>query len=113
VDRLDQIPAALSAGADVILLDNFTVRSSGGPWPDRRPGLHGGQRRRHPAAGCATCAGLGLDFVSSGAPGASQRLGGHRPRLATVNSPEFIILCELLDRDPAFVSGTTLAASWA
>jgi BirA family transcriptional regulator, biotin operon repressor / biotin---[acetyl-CoA-carboxylase] ligase len=26
-----------------------------------------------------------------------------------VNSPEFIIVCELLDRDPAFVSGTTLA----
>jgi BirA family biotin operon repressor/biotin-[acetyl-CoA-carboxylase] ligase len=26
-----------------------------------------------------------------------------------VNSPEFIILCELLDHDPTFVSGTTLA----
>ena len=26
-----------------------------------------------------------------------------------MNSPEFIILCELLDHDPAFVSGTALA----
>lgn len=67
VDRLDQIPPVLAAGADVILLDNFSpaqlteavtliqgralTEASGGITLAALPGL----------------AGLGLDFVSTGA----------------------------------------------
>ncbi len=67
VDRLDQIPPVLKAGADVILLDNFTparlrralalidgralTEASGGITLTRLPRL----------------AGLGLDFISTGA----------------------------------------------
>ncbi|WP_425503837.1 carboxylating nicotinate-nucleotide diphosphorylase [Actomonas aquatica] len=67
VDRLDQIPPVLTAGADVILLDNFTpdqlreavalikgralTEASGGITLETLPAL----------------AGLGLDFVSTGA----------------------------------------------
>jgi nicotinate-nucleotide pyrophosphorylase (carboxylating) len=67
VDRLDQIPPVLTAGADVILLDNFSptqltqaitlingralTEASGGITLESLPGL----------------AGLGLDFVSTGA----------------------------------------------
>lgn len=67
VDRLDQIPPVLKAGADVILLDNFTpvqlqeaialiggralTEASGGITLESLPGL----------------AGLGLDFISTGA----------------------------------------------
>ncbi len=67
VDRLDQIPPVLAAGADVILLDNFTpaqlseavalikgralTEASGGITLETLPNL----------------AGLGLDFVSTGA----------------------------------------------
>jgi nicotinate-nucleotide pyrophosphorylase (carboxylating) len=67
VDRLDQIPAVLDAGADVILLDNFTL-------PSLRRAIaliHG--RAFTEASGGITLrslprlAGLGLDFVSTGA----------------------------------------------
>jgi nicotinate-nucleotide pyrophosphorylase (carboxylating) len=67
VDRLDQIPAALSAGADVILLDNFTVPQL------RRAVTRIGARAFTEASGGVTLPrlrhlrGLGLDFVSCGA----------------------------------------------
>ena len=67
VDRLDQIPAALSAGADVILLDNFTVPQL------RRAVARIGARAFTEASGGVTLRalrhlrGLGLDFVSTGA----------------------------------------------
>jgi nicotinate-nucleotide pyrophosphorylase (carboxylating) len=67
VDRLDQIPAALSAGADVLLFDNFTVPQL------RRAVLLVGGRAFTEASGGLTLktlprlAGLGLDFVSTGA----------------------------------------------
>jgi nicotinate-nucleotide pyrophosphorylase (carboxylating) len=67
VDRLDQIPAALAAGADVILLDNFTVPQL------RRAVARIGARAFTEASGGVTLRtlprlrGLGLDFVSTGA----------------------------------------------
>jgi len=67
VDRLDQIPAALAAGADVILLDNFTVPQL------RRAIARIGARAFTEASGGVTLRtlrrlrGLGLDFVSTGA----------------------------------------------
>ena len=67
MDRLEQIPPGLAAGADVILLDNFSIadtqtaidlikgcaltEASGGITIESLPAL----------------AGLGLDFVSTGA----------------------------------------------
>lgn len=67
VDRLDQIPPVLAAGADVILLDNFT------PAQLRRAVAAIGGRVFTEASGGITLrtlprlAGLGLDFVSTGA----------------------------------------------
>ena len=67
VDRLDQIPAALAAGAEVILLDNFSVPQL------RRAVARIGGRAFTEASGGVTLrhlprlAGLGLDFVSTGA----------------------------------------------
>jgi nicotinate-nucleotide pyrophosphorylase (carboxylating) len=67
VARLDQIPAALSAGADVLLFDNFTV-----PQLRRAVALVGGRAFTEASGGLnlktlPRLAGLGLDFVSSGA----------------------------------------------
>jgi nicotinate-nucleotide pyrophosphorylase (carboxylating) len=67
VDRLDQIPAALSAGADVLLFDNFTV-----PQLRRAVALVGGRAFTEASGGLTLktlprLAGLGLDFVSTGA----------------------------------------------
>ena len=67
VDRLAQIPPVLDAGADVILLDNFT------PAQLRRAVALIGGRALTEASGGITLkslpklAGLGLDFVSTGA----------------------------------------------
>lgn len=67
VDRLDQIAPVLAAGADVILLDNFT------PARLRRALALIGGRALTEASGGVTLrslpglAGLGLDFVSTGA----------------------------------------------
>jgi nicotinate-nucleotide pyrophosphorylase (carboxylating) len=67
VDSLDQIPAAVSAGADVILLDNFTVPQL------RRAVARIGAQAFTEASGGVTLRtlkrlrGLGLDFVSTGA----------------------------------------------
>jgi nicotinate-nucleotide pyrophosphorylase (carboxylating) len=67
VDRLDQIPAVLSAGADVILLDNFS------PSQLRRAIALIGRRAFTEASGGITLktlpklASLGLDFASTGA----------------------------------------------
>lgn len=67
VDRLDQIPPVLDAGADVILLDNFT------PARLRRAVALIAGRAFTEASGGITLkslpryAGLGLDFVSTGA----------------------------------------------
>ena len=67
VDRLGQIPAALSAGAEVILLDNFTVPQL------RRAVALIKDRAFTEASGGVTLrtlprlSGLGLDFVSTGA----------------------------------------------
>jgi nicotinate-nucleotide pyrophosphorylase (carboxylating) len=67
VDRLDQIPAVLAAGADVILLDNFA------PSRLRRAIELIGGRAFTEASGGITLktlprlAGLGLDFISTGA----------------------------------------------
>ncbi len=67
VDRLDQIPGALSAGADVILLDNFTV-----PQLRRAVALVRGRAFTEASGGVTLrtlprLSGLGLDFVSTGA----------------------------------------------
>jgi nicotinate-nucleotide pyrophosphorylase (carboxylating) len=67
VDHLDQIPAALSAGADVILLDNFTL-----PQLRRAVAQIGGRAFTEASGGVTLAAlrrlrGLGLDFVSTGA----------------------------------------------
>jgi nicotinate-nucleotide pyrophosphorylase (carboxylating) len=67
VDRLDQIPAALSAGADVILLDNFTV-----PRLRKAVALIGGRAFTEASGGITLrtlgrLRGIGLDFVSTGA----------------------------------------------
>jgi nicotinate-nucleotide pyrophosphorylase (carboxylating) len=67
VDRLDQIGPVLAAGADVILLDNFT------PARLRRAVEQIGGRAFTEASGGITLrtlprlAGLGLDFISTGA----------------------------------------------
>ncbi|MDF9827390.1 nicotinate-nucleotide pyrophosphorylase (carboxylating) [Ereboglobus sp. PH5-10] len=67
VDRLDQIPPVLDAGADVILLDNFT------PAMLKRAVALVGRRAFTEASGGITLktlpklAALGLDFVSTGA----------------------------------------------
>jgi len=67
VDRLDQIPAVLAAGCDVILLDNFT------PAHLRRAiALIGGRAFTEASGGITlknlpSLAGLGLDFISTGA----------------------------------------------
>ncbi len=67
VDSLEQIPPVLAAGADVILLDNFT------PARLRRAVALVGGRAFTEASGGITLktlprlAGLGLDFVSTGA----------------------------------------------
>lgn len=67
VDRLDQIPAVLAAGADVILLDNFTR-----PQLVRAVALIGGRAFTEASGGITLktlprLAGLGLDFISTGA----------------------------------------------
>ncbi|EIP99696.1 nicotinate-nucleotide pyrophosphorylase [Opitutaceae bacterium TAV1] len=67
VDRLDQIPPVLAAGADVILLDNFP------PAQIRRAVALIGRRAFTEASGGITLrtlpryAGLGLTFISTGA----------------------------------------------
>jgi nicotinate-nucleotide pyrophosphorylase (carboxylating) len=67
IDRLDQLPAVLAAGADVILLDNFT------PSRLRKAVALIAGRAFTEASGGITLktlprlAGLGLDFVSTGA----------------------------------------------
>jgi nicotinate-nucleotide pyrophosphorylase (carboxylating) len=67
VDRLDQIPPVLDAGADIILLDNFTP-----PMLKRAIALIG-RRAFTEASGGITLktlsklAALGLDFISTGA----------------------------------------------
>jgi len=67
IDRLDQLPAVLDAGADVILLDNFTPARlrkavaliAGRAFTEASGGITLKTLPRH--------AGLGLDFVSTGA----------------------------------------------
>ncbi len=67
IDRLDQLPAVLAAGADVILLDNFTPARlrkavaliAGRAFTEASGGITLKTLPRH--------AGLGLDFVSTGA----------------------------------------------
>ena len=47
-DTLEQVAEALAAGADLILLDNFTVPDMAAGRPaGRRPGAAGGQRRAY------------------------------------------------------------------
>lgn len=67
VDGLDQIPAALATGADVILLDNFSL-------PNLRKAVAqiGGRAFTEASGGVTLGAlprlrGLGLDFISTGA----------------------------------------------
>ena len=67
VDRPDQISAALAAGADVVLFDNFTV-----PQLRRAVAAVGGRAFTEASGGVTRrtlprLAGLGLDFVSTGA----------------------------------------------
>ncbi|MFO1449089.1 MAG: carboxylating nicotinate-nucleotide diphosphorylase [Opitutaceae bacterium] len=67
VDRLDQIPAVLAAGADVILLDNFTV-----PQLKRAVSAISGRAFTEASGGITLkslprLANLGLDFISTGA----------------------------------------------
>ncbi|OHE86501.1 MAG: nicotinate-nucleotide diphosphorylase (carboxylating), partial [Verrucomicrobia bacterium RIFCSPLOWO2_12_FULL_64_8] len=67
VDRLGQIPAALAAGADVILLDNFTPSRL-----NRAVALIGGQAFTEASGGITRrtlprLARIGLDFISTGA----------------------------------------------
>ncbi|HTJ79154.1 MAG TPA: carboxylating nicotinate-nucleotide diphosphorylase [Rariglobus sp.] len=67
VDRMDQIPPVLAAGADVILLDNFTPAQI-----KRAVALIGGRAFTEASGGITLktlprFAGLGLDFVSTGA----------------------------------------------
>ncbi len=68
VDRLDQIPPVLQAGADVILLDNFSIE-------DLRAAIRliDGRAFTEASGGITwetlpQLAGLGLDFISTGAP---------------------------------------------
>jgi nicotinate-nucleotide pyrophosphorylase (carboxylating) len=68
VDTLAQIPPVLAAGADVILLDNFTPAQV---W--RAVALIAGRARTEASGGITDrnigrYGGLGLDFVSTGAP---------------------------------------------
>jgi len=67
VDRLDQIPPVLDAGADIILLDNFTV-----PQLRRAVALIYGRAFTEASGGITMktlpkLASLGLDFASTGA----------------------------------------------
>ena len=67
VDRLDQIPPVLAAGADVILLDNFSAADL-----SQAIDLINGRALTEASGGIAIeslpdLAGLGLDFVSTGA----------------------------------------------
>lgn len=67
VDRLDQIPPVLEAGADMVLLDNFAV-----PQLRRAIALCRGRARTEASGGVTLralpgLARLGLDFISSGA----------------------------------------------
>lgn len=67
VDRLDQIPPVLAAGADLVLLDNFTV-----PQLRRALALCRGRAGTEASGGVTLRtlprrARLGLDFISSGA----------------------------------------------
>jgi len=67
VDRLEQIPAVLDAGADVVLLDNFTV-----PQIKRALTAIAGRAFTEASGGITLktlprLGGLGLDFVSTGA----------------------------------------------
>jgi len=67
VDALAQIPPVLSAGADIILLDNFTV-----PQLRRAVALIGGRAFTEASGGVTLAslpqlARLGLDFISTGA----------------------------------------------
>lgn len=67
VDALEQLPPVLEAGADVVLLDNFTV-----PQLRRAVALAAGRARTEASGGVTLrtlprLAGLGLDFISSGA----------------------------------------------
>jgi nicotinate-nucleotide pyrophosphorylase (carboxylating) len=68
VDALAQIPPVLAAGADVILLDNFTPAQIG-----RAVALIAGRARTEASGGISgrnlvRYRGLGLDFISTGAP---------------------------------------------
>jgi nicotinate-nucleotide pyrophosphorylase (carboxylating) len=68
VDALAQIPPVLGAGADVILLDNFTPAQI-----KRAVALIAGRARIEASGGIternlARYGGLGLDFISTGAP---------------------------------------------
>jgi nicotinate-nucleotide pyrophosphorylase (carboxylating) len=67
VDRLDQIPPVLAAGADIILLDNFTLAQL-----RKAVALIGGQAFTEASGGITLktlpkLANLGLDFASTGA----------------------------------------------
>ncbi len=67
VDRLDQIPPVLAAGADIILLDNFTT-----PQLRKAIGLIAGRAFTEASGGITLkslpgLAKLGLDFASTGA----------------------------------------------
>ena len=67
VDRMDQIPPVLAAGADVVLLDNFTPAQI-----KRAVALIGGRAFTEASGGITLktlprFVGLGLDFVSTGA----------------------------------------------
>lgn len=67
VDRLDQLPPVLAAGADIVLLDNFAV-----PELRRAIDLCRGRARTEASGGVTLrtlprLAALGLDFISSGA----------------------------------------------
>ncbi len=67
VDRMEQIPSVLAAGADVILLDNFTPAQV-----KRAVALIGGRAFTEASGGITLktlprFAGLGLDFISTGA----------------------------------------------
>lgn len=67
VDRLDQIPPVLEAGADIVLLDNFVM-----PQLRRAVALCRGRARTEASGGVTLrtlprLGQLGLDFISSGA----------------------------------------------
>ncbi len=68
IDRLDQLGDAIRAGADVVLLDNFNTR-------DLRSAVRQAQGRCYTEASggirwenLSGLAGIGLDFISAGAP---------------------------------------------